>query len=269
MAGSGRAGPPGSGLAAERMPGHWLLARLGKRVLRPGGVELTRWMLDALRVGPSDTVVELAAGLGATAPLVLAREPAEYVGVDRDGQAVAALSALAMDQKTRVGWREADAARTGLPEAGATVVYGEAMLTMQPDAAKRRIVREAHRLLAPSGRYGIHEMCLTPDDLDSSTAAEIRAALSGSVHVGARPLTMAEWRALLAEAGFTVEAETTAPMHLLEPRRLIADEGLPGALRIFGRLARDRAARRRVREMRGVFRRYRTHLAAVSLVATR
>ena len=28
---------PGAQLEAKRMPGHWLLARLGKRVLRPGG----------------------------------------------------------------------------------------------------------------------------------------------------------------------------------------------------------------------------------------
>ncbi|WP_216373058.1 hypothetical protein [Streptomyces tailanensis] len=55
---------PGEGLDAARMPGHWLLARVGKRVLRPGGVELTRWMLDALGVDPEDRVVELTAGLG-------------------------------------------------------------------------------------------------------------------------------------------------------------------------------------------------------------
>ena len=29
-------------LDTTKMPGHWLLARLGKRVLRPGGRELTR-----------------------------------------------------------------------------------------------------------------------------------------------------------------------------------------------------------------------------------
>ena len=28
---------PGNELAVDRMPGHWLLARMGKRVLRPGG----------------------------------------------------------------------------------------------------------------------------------------------------------------------------------------------------------------------------------------
>src|SRR5688572_30301444 len=86
---------PGDGLDAARMPGHWLLARLGKRVLRPGGVELTRWMLDALDVDPRDRVVELAAGLGATARLTLTRHPAAYTAVDRNPAAVAALSALA------------------------------------------------------------------------------------------------------------------------------------------------------------------------------
>jgi len=29
---------PGSDLDVAKMPGHWLLARLGKRVLRPGGL---------------------------------------------------------------------------------------------------------------------------------------------------------------------------------------------------------------------------------------
>ena len=38
----------GNGLKTKKMPGHWVLARLGKRVLRPGGMELTRRMLDVL-----------------------------------------------------------------------------------------------------------------------------------------------------------------------------------------------------------------------------
>ena len=45
------------------LPGHWLLARLGKRVLRPGGRELTHRMLDAATL-PGAEVVELAPGLG-------------------------------------------------------------------------------------------------------------------------------------------------------------------------------------------------------------
>ena len=53
------------------LPGHWLLARLGKRVLRPGGVELTRRLLAAAEVGGAD-VVELGPGLGRTASDIVA-----------------------------------------------------------------------------------------------------------------------------------------------------------------------------------------------------
>lgn len=259
---------PGDGLDAARMPGHWLLARLGKRVLRPGGVELTRWMLDALGVDPEDRVVELAAGLGATARLTLARRPAAYTAVDRDAAAVATLSTLTGPGPTEVRAVRSDAADTGLPDGCATVVYGEAMLTMQPDPAKRRVVREARRLLDGStGRYAIHELCLLPDVLDPTLANRITADLQDAIHVGARPLTPSGWSELLATEGFTVTAQKTAPMALLEPRRLIDDEGLIPALRIAGRALRDPAVLRRVLHMRRVFRRHSAHLGAISLLA--
>ncbi|MGA5710458.1 methyltransferase domain-containing protein [Streptomyces cellulosae] len=259
---------PGNGLDAARMPGHWLLARLGKRVLRPGGVELTRWMLDALGVDPQDRVVELAAGLGSTTRLTLTRRPAAYTAVDRDAAAVAALSTLASPGPTEVRAVRSDAADTGLPDGGATVVYGEAMLTMQPYPAKRRIVREAHRLLDGStGRYAVHELCLLPDGLDPALADRITADLKDAIHVGARPLTPSDWSELLTTEGFTVTARKTAPMALLEPRRLIDDEGLLPALRVAGRALRDPAALRRVLHMRRVFRRHRAHLGAISLLA--
>ncbi|MFG3264467.1 methyltransferase domain-containing protein [Streptomyces bobili] len=259
---------PGGGLDAGRMPGHWLLARLGKRVLRPGGAELTHWMLDALDLGPRDRVVELAAGLGATARLALARRPAAYTAVDRDAAAVAALSVLGAGGPTRVRAIRSDAADTGLPDGDATAVYGEAMLTMQPSAAKRRVVREARRLLDGSaGRYAIHELCLLPDDLDPALADRIAADLQDAIHVGARPLTPTGWSELLADEGFTVTAHRTAPMALLEPRRLVADEGLVPALRIVGRMLRDPVALRRVRHMRRVFRRHSAHLGAIGLLA--
>ncbi len=54
---------PGADLDANRMPGHWLLARLGKRVLRPGGLELTRRLVESLDIRSSGSVAELAPGL--------------------------------------------------------------------------------------------------------------------------------------------------------------------------------------------------------------
>jgi hypothetical protein len=258
---------PGARLDASKMPGHWLLARAGKRVLRPGGRELTRQMLAALAIGPTDAVVELAPGLGLTAREALARGPASYVAVERDRDAAAGLQRWLTGPGREV--RHGTAERTGLADGAATVVYGEAMLTMQPPETKARIVGEAYRLLAPGGRYGIHELCLLPDGLPDALRDEVVAALGGTIRVGSRPLTPTGWRGLLTQQGFVITAEHTAPMHLLEPQRLIQDEGLGRAAKIVLNIVRDPTARRRIWAMRRAFRRYRQHLGAISLVATR
>ena len=65
------AGLPFAARGDDAVQGHWLLARLGKKVLRPGGVELTRTLLADARVVDKD-VVELAPGLGRTAVEILA-----------------------------------------------------------------------------------------------------------------------------------------------------------------------------------------------------
>ena len=176
---------PGEELKAEKMPGHWLLARLGKRVLRPGGRQLTNRMIEALNIRPSDEVIEFAPGLGATARLTLKRKPTSYTAVERDKDAAALVQKLLRgpEQRCVVGLAE----NTGLPDAAATVVYGEAMLSMQTPQQKARIVREAHRLLKPGGRLGIHELCLIPDDLDESTKLEIQNELSKVIHHGTHP----------------------------------------------------------------------------------
>jgi SAM-dependent methyltransferase len=255
---------PGEGLKAEKMPGHWLLARLGKRVLRPGGRSLTIRMIEALDVRPSDEVIEFAPGLGDTARLTLGRKPTSYKAVERDKDAAALVQKFLRgpEQRCVVGLAE----NTGLPDLSATVVYGEAMLSMQTPEQKSRIVREAHRLLKPGGRYGIHELCLIPDDLDESTKLKIQNELSSVIHHGTRPLTIAEWQGLLESEGFLVQAHAEAPMHLLEPWRLIQDEGMFGALRFAFNLLCNREARRRVLAMRRVFSKYRDHLAAVMIV---
>jgi hypothetical protein len=143
------------------------------------------------------------------------------------------------------------------------------MLSMQPASAKARIVGEAARLLRPGGRYGIHELCLVPDDVDESVGEAIRHDLSDEIHVGVRPLTAREWRELLVRSGLKVVAEAKAPMHLLEPVRLVRDEGLFRALRFVFNVATHSAARRRVLTMRKVFRKYAPHLAAIMLVSTK
>lgn len=250
----------------KRLQGHWVLAKLGKRVLRPGGIELTRRLVDAADPGPSDRIVEFGPGTGRTAELLLAPGPASYLGVDPN-QNVASqlLSVLKSSPQARL--IDASAAETGLPDGDATLVLGEAMLTMQPEHTKRKIIAEATRLLAPGGRYAVHELSLTPDDCPDEVATEVSHALSRGIKVGARPLTAPDWAALIEEAGLVVEWSSTNPMRLLEPSRLIADEGLFGAARFAFNVARHPQARARILTMRATFRAHADHLAAIALVA--
>jgi SAM-dependent methyltransferase len=245
------------------LPGHWLLARLGKRVLRPGGLELTSRLLAAAGIGGAD-VVELGPGLGRTASDIVALHPRSYVGVDD----TAATSETVRSVVAPIGGKVlvADAASTGLPTASADVVIGEAMLTMQSDKAKHAVVAEAFRVLRPGGRYAIHEMGLKPDSMPQETKDDIRRDLARSIKVNARPLTAAEWSQLLTDAGFEIASVDHAPMALLNPARVLADEGLLGALRIVGNLVVRGAARRRVIGMRRTFHRYRGALTAVAVV---
>ncbi|MGS2643052.1 methyltransferase domain-containing protein [Streptosporangium sp. LJ11] len=259
---AGRASLPGDRADGDA-PGHSLLARLGKRVLRPGGAELTRVLLARAGITGAD-VVELAPGLGRTAREILDRHPRSYLGVEQDPAAVAAAGSVVAGHGSVV---LGNAAATGLPDASADVVIGEAMLTMRGDRAKHAVVAEAARLLRPGGRYAVHELGLTPDPLPEAAKTGIRQALARAVKVNARPQTITEWRSLLQAHGLVVERVDTAPMALLRPRRIIADEGPLGALRFIRNLLANPDARRRVLAMRRTFRLHRDHLIAVTVIA--
>jgi ubiquinone/menaquinone biosynthesis C-methylase UbiE len=220
-------------------------------------------MLEALAVSREDDVVEFAPGLGLTALEVLRSKPRSYTGVERD-EAAAGRLARRLGQGRLI---QASAESTGLPPLCATAVYGEAMLSMQTREQKHRIVQEAYRLLRPGGRYAIHELCATPEDLPEEVLAEMQRRMSVNIHVGVRLMTASGWRRLMEQCGFRVEFETRAPMHLLEPKRVLKDEGVTRTLRIIWNVLRDRQARHRVLQMRALFRDYSSHLQAIALVA--
>jgi SAM-dependent methyltransferase len=257
----------GAGQIGEKMQGHWVLASAGKRVLRPGGRELTRAMLDALAIGPQDRVVEFAPGLGLTARMVLRRQPAAYCGVEREPAAAKYLQRQLAGTIAQILHGQAE--QSGLPDSCATVVYGEALLSMQTQEQKNRIIEEARRLLVPGGQYGIHEICLFPDDISDNIRHEIQAAMSREIHVGVQPLCRSEWVKLFEGHGLRVTWSREVPMHLLEPRRVLQDEGFCGALRFAFNVATRPMIRRRVAAMRRLFRRYEEHLGAISLVGQR
>lgn len=257
---------PGEHLNPATMPAHWLLARLGKKVMRPGGSELSDALLSGLAIGPGDDVVDLAPALGDTVRRVEAAGPDSFRGVER-GRAEAERAQQLGGGRYECVVAEPEA--TGLPEGSASVVYGEACLSLETDDTKRAILAEAARLLRSGGRLGLHELLLTPDDIADEDKRRIETDLTRTVRVRARPLTLAEWTVLLEEAGFKIVQVHPAPLQLLAPGTLVRDEGWAGTLRLLGRTVRQPVVLRRVADLWRTIHRERRSLGAVVIIAAR
>jgi phospholipid N-methyltransferase len=257
---------PWDGQSRKIMPGFWLLGSLGKRVLRPGGIKLTEWMLNQLAMTTTDTVVEFAPGLGVTANLTLKYNPAEYVAIEKDAAAAALLNAHFPESKN---YRCicADATETiSLPDEFASVVYGESMLTIHSAKNKSKVLNEIVRLLKPKGKYALQEISLLPENLTDGLSATIRKELIQAVKHQAWPHTTAQWRSFLESHGFKIIAERTRPVRLLEADRLLEDEGAQSAIDFLFNILDDDVAVQRIRNIRKVFNRYSTHLCGYCAV---
>jgi len=247
--------------------GHWILAKMGKKVLRPGGKELTLKLIQNLAIHSEDDVVEFAPGLGYTASITIKNNPKSYTGIELDEHAANHLrkSIHGNSQKIVVG----NAAESTLKADSYTKVYGEAMLTMHADHRKTEIIKEAYRILKKGGLYGIHELGLTPDNIDDDKKSDIQRELAKSIKVNARPLTVKEWTTLLENEGFTILKVATNPMYLLESKRMIDDEGFFRTLKIVFNILSHSHERKRILEMRNVFRKNQKYLNAVAIVAVK
>lgn len=245
--------------------GHWLLAKMGKKVLRPGGKELTLKLIRGLSITNEDRVVEFAPGIGYTAFKVLEMQPKTYTGVELNEEAAADLRKKICGDNRQI--IIGNASKVPMESACADKVYGEAMLTMHADHRKAEIIREAYRLLRKGGLYGIHELGLTPDSLPEKAKANIQHELALSIKVNARPLTQLEWISLLEREGFRIVKIETNPMLLLEPKRIIDDEGFFRSLKIGFNFLRMPVARKRIGQMRKVFKKYQQEMNAIAIIA--
>ena len=236
----------------------------GNACCGPAAPSSPRALLTGAAVTDAD-VVELAPGLGRTAADIIAHRPGSYVGVEQDREAARAVGRIVGGHGPS---RSPTPRAPDLSSGSADVVIGEAMLTMQKRhhqagdrrrggaaAAPWRALRHPRTRADPRHRarrhQGLHRPGVGPRDPGQRPPADRRR-----VATACSPATGC--------ASTTVQ---TAPMALLQPRRLIADEGFVGALRFTANLLVRPDARRRVLGMRRTFRTHREHLAAVAIIA--
>lgn len=249
----------------EKSQGHWILAKMGKRVLRPGGKELTLKMIQALNINSNDVVAEFAPGLGFTTTITLQKKPKSFFAIEQNEEAVNLLKKKFNSNNVTI--LNGNASHTTLQNDSINKVYGEAMLTMHADHSKSEIIKEAFRILKSGGLYAIHELALTPDLIDDNVKTEIQKELALAIKVNARPLTEKEWILILENEGFTIKKIYNNSMTLLELSRIIDDEGLFRTIKIAFNVITQPKARKRIYEMRRIFRKYQNNMNAITVIA--
>jgi Methylase involved in ubiquinone/menaquinone biosynthesis len=222
-------------------------------------------MIDSLEISQEDDVVEFAPGLGITAKKTCSLSPRSYTAVEINEEAADIVRLRVKYDKMRL--IVANAMESTLPDASADKVYCEAMLTMQSNSNKAAIISEVARILRPGGYYAIHEICLVPDDVSEMLKRQLYRDLADTIQVSARPITIPEWKELFAKAGLETVSYTMNGMHLLEPKRMIADEGIFRTLKIVFNAFIHPELRKRVLAMRRIFRKYGDTMKGVTILA--
>lgn len=244
--------------------GHWILARMGKRVLRPGGKLLTEKMIDRLEISSNDHVVEFAPGMGFTSKLVLHCHPGKYTGLELNNEAAERLNKQHKSDRYEI--IVGDAASS--PFDGETIdkVYGEAMLTMQSKSSKTRLIKEAFRILKKNGIYALHELCIISDDISNERKIEIQKELADVFKIYTRIPSLNDWKELMEANGFEIKSIDTSPVLFLENKAMIQDEGILQTLLFYFNLFTHSTEKKRIIEMRDTFRKHAEHLNAFVMI---
>jgi hypothetical protein len=105
--------------------------------------------------------------------------------------------------------------------------------------------------------------------LAAGDKAELNRALSQVIRVNAQPLSVEEWQQACEQAGLMIQQSKTGEMGLLNPKRVIEDEGLFPSLKIAWKVLTQPAIRERVLEMKNTFNQYRNQLGYIAFYASK
>ncbi len=211
--------------------GHHFLARLGKTRLRPGGKVATDWLIANGDFRKDKKVLEVACNMGTTAIEIAQQFGCQVIGIDLDEEALEKAQHNIKEHKVEelVQVQRANATKLPFEDNSFDIIINEAMLTMLPQEAKEKAIREYLRVLKPNGLLLTHDLLI-----DGNNREEVIAKLRDAINITVAPLNKQDWKDTFLNCGFRNVETFSGEMSLLSPKGLIQDEGVLGAMKVVG-----------------------------------
>lgn len=240
-------------------PGYRVLAAAGKKILRPGGRLATEQLFIWAGFQPGETVLELASSYGESAIAIAKRFNVSVVGVEQDPDSVAKArtNIEAAGLSGQVSIVEGDIFQLDRITDKFDYILAEAILTMQSNPGKAKILSIIRDRLKPAGKFLAHEL------LVHSSEAQVRKSLAQAIRVNVNPLSLAEWEAACENAGLTLQQQQTGSMKLLNLGQIIRDEGLLRTVKIAWNILINPNLRHRILQIRSNFKQHQDQLGYI------
>ena len=193
----------------------WVAEMMGPS-LHPGGLEGSRRLATSLNLGPSDRVLDVASGSGATARMIAEEFGCQVLGVDLSE--VNVTRAASKVANLPVEFQVADATKLPFDDDSFDAIVCECAVSTFED--KAAVASEFARVLKTGGQLGVSDMC---------RYAELSPRLSDSIGPWAclqDALTVEGYQKLMLEAGLRAtgyedESSTLVDMALDFKRKLV------------------------------------------------
>lgn len=218
-----------------------MVQKMGTTVLHPGGHKSTRLLAQQLPIGEGSRVLDIGCCRGSGAIYLAKRYRCRVLGVDVSAEHIE--NARRAAKKAGVAHLcsfEVGDARDLRFAAGSfdAAIFLSTLTFIDPAEA----LREARRVVRPGGGAGAIELCWR-QELSPEVRAEARRVLCKCDN---NALTHEGWIAQFRGAGFVEVTSTLHGFRVTDPKQLVSDEGVIGALRHAVVFALDSELRARI-----------------------
>lgn len=249
-------------------PFHTLLSSVGKKTLRPGGLEATNKCLDFLDLSSykeDDKLIEIACNKGLSCirnAKLFPRLHIDATDIDEGVVKIARenIERQGFEKRVKVFEDDITASKLGQNYKG---LLNEAMLAMLPMDLKARALGSFFKLVKKGGKIAIHDLLINYED------EEAVKKLRAKIRVDAHPITLKSYKELFSPFKEKINfiAFEVGTFNLLKINKVIFDEGIIGSLNILKNLLlKDKELLKRVLENKAFFKKHEDLFAHVVIL---